>query len=127
MCGKQRIRPLTACPLAAVIDQDIFCVHGGIPRPITDGISDVDDETDEDEDEEDGDGTDRSGRKPSISSVIKGTRIQDILTVPTVAGINPPFEHEDEDHQQVASDCIWSDPASEEQERTGVDPANWLW
>jgi diadenosine tetraphosphatase ApaH/serine/threonine PP2A family protein phosphatase len=75
-------------PLAAVIDQDIFCVHGGIPRPV-------------------GGNT---------------TRIQDILTVPTVAGINPPYEHEDEYYQQVASDCIWSDPASEEQEMHSVDP-----
>lgn len=75
-------------PLAAVIDQDIFCVHGGIPRPIS----------------------------PST------TRIQDILTVPKVAGINPPYEHEDDDYQQVASDCIWSDPASDEQELTTVDP-----
>jgi diadenosine tetraphosphatase ApaH/serine/threonine PP2A family protein phosphatase len=78
-------------PLAAVIDQDIFCVHGGIPRPV---------------------------------SAIKngGSRIQDILSVPKVAGINPPYEHEDEMYQQVASDCIWSDPASEVQEATGVDP-----
>lgn len=44
-------------PLAAVIDQDIFCVHGGIPRSI-------------------GVGT---------------TRIQDILGVHRVAGINPPY------------------------------------
>jgi Calcineurin-like phosphoesterase len=75
-------------PLAAVIDQDIFCVHGGIPRPIGAGE----------------------------------TRIQDILSVPKVAGINPPYEHEDDDYQQVASDCIWSDPASEEQELLSVDP-----
>lgn len=75
-------------PLAAVIDQDIFCVHGGIPRPIN----------------------------------VNTTRIQDILTVPKVAGINPPYEHEDDNYQRVASDCIWSDPASEEQEMTTVDP-----
>jgi len=74
-------------PLAAVIDQDVFCVHGGIPRPIS-----------------------------------NQTRIQDMLSVPRVAGINPPYEHEDDAYQQVASDCIWSDPASEEQEMTSVDP-----
>lgn len=74
-------------PLAAVIDQDIFCVHGGIPRPVSD----------------------------------KG-RIYDILHVPRVAGINPPYEHEQDAYQQVASDCIWSDPASAEQEMRGVSP-----
>ena len=75
-------------PLAGVIDQDIFCVHGGIPRPI--GVGE--------------------------------TRIQDILSVPKVAGINPPYEHEEDAYQQVASDCIWSDPASEDQEIMSVDP-----
>lgn len=74
-------------PLAGVIDQDIFCVHGGIPRPIS----------------------------------ADSTRIQDILNVPKVAGINPPYEHEDDLYQQVASDCIWSDPASSEQENNSVD------
>jgi hypothetical protein len=39
-----------------------------------------------------------------------------------VAGINPPYEHEDDIYQQVGSDCIWSDPASEEQEQNSVDP-----
>jgi len=76
-------------PLSAVIDQDIFCVHGGIPR-----------------------------------SVSRESRIQDILSVPKVAGINPPYEHETEEYQQVASDCIWSDPASDEQESSGVDPTS---
>jgi len=77
-------------PLAAVIDQDIFCVHGGIPRPISD-------------------------------SSVEGGRIKDILNVSKVAGINPPYEHEEDDYQQVASDCIWSDPASEDQEAKSVD------
>jgi Calcineurin-like phosphoesterase len=75
-------------PLSAVIDGDIFCVHGGIPRPVSS----------------------------------QTTRIQDILTVPKVAGINPPYQHEDTVYQQVASDCIWSDPASEDQELTSVNP-----
>jgi len=77
-------------PLSAVIDQDIFCVHGGIPRPVSD-------------------------------AKVEGGRIKDILNVSKVAGINPPYEHEDDDYQQVASDCIWSDPASEDQENHSVD------
>ena len=83
-------------PLAAVVDQDIFCVHGGIPRPIAMG-------------------------KPNYRGPTT-TRIQDILNVPKVAGINPPYVHENDTYQQVASDCIWSDPASEDQELRSVDP-----
>jgi len=79
-------------PLSAVIDQDIFCVHGGIPRTLP-------------------------GKKNSSRN-----RIQDILNIPKISGINPPYEHELDVYQQVASDCIWSDPASEEQEMYGVDP-----
>ncbi|CAM9947186.1 unnamed protein product, partial [Discosporangium mesarthrocarpum] len=69
-------------PLAAVIDHDIFCVHGGIPRPL-----------------------------PGSTS-----RVQDIMSVPTVAGVCPPNDLETFESQQVASDCLWSDPAKEDQE-----------
>ena len=32
------------------------------------------------------------------------------------------YQHENEHYQQVASDCIWSDPASDDQEKSSVDP-----
>ncbi|CAM9837623.1 unnamed protein product [Scytosiphon promiscuus] len=69
-------------PLASVIDHDIFCVHGGIPRPLPESTS----------------------------------RVQDILCVPSVAGVCPPNEYETFESQQVASDCLWSDPARDNQE-----------
>jgi diadenosine tetraphosphatase ApaH/serine/threonine PP2A family protein phosphatase len=69
-------------PLAAVIDHDIFCVHGGIPRPLPGSVS----------------------------------RIQDIMSIPAIAGVCPPNEFETFESQQAASDCLWSDPAKEDQE-----------
>ena len=62
--------------------------------------------------------------------------IQAILGIPKVAAINPTYEHETEWSQRVASDCIWSDPAQEEQEAVselqGVrgctrDVCMWVW
>jgi diadenosine tetraphosphatase ApaH/serine/threonine PP2A family protein phosphatase len=70
-------------PLAGVIDHDIFCIHGGIPRPVPD--------------------------QPNA--------IQAILSMPNVAAVNPCYEHETEWTQQIASDCIWSDPATEDMEQ----------
>ncbi|CAM9679230.1 unnamed protein product [Chrysoparadoxa australica] len=69
-------------PLAGVIDHDVFCVHGGIPRPLAESRS----------------------------------RIQDIMQVPSIAGVCPPNEGETFESQQVASDCMWSDPARDHQE-----------
>lgn len=69
-------------PLAAVIDHDIFCVHGGIPRRTTQD----------------------------------GNRIQAMLSVPSIAAINPPYDHEDQASVQIVADCIWSDPAPDWQE-----------
>lgn len=42
---------------------------------------------------------------------------QDILCVPSVAGVCPPNEYETFESQQVASDCLWSDPARDNQVR----------
>ncbi|KAJ1423363.1 Metallo-dependent phosphatase-like protein [Ochromonadaceae sp. CCMP2298] len=70
-------------PLAAVIDHEIFCIHGGLPRPV-----------------------DHEGM----------TEIESILAMPNIVSIMPPYEHEEEWMRQVATDCIWSDPASEDME-----------
>eukprot|EP01035_Chromulina_nebulosa_P018643 gene18643-24384_t len=70
-------------PVAGVIDQEIFCVHGGIPRPV-------------------------DGYEKELDSV---------LALPGVIGIMPPYEDEEDWVKQVASDCIWSDPAPEAIER----------
>ncbi|CAN0427642.1 unnamed protein product, partial [Discosporangium mesarthrocarpum] len=45
------------------------------------------------------------------------TLAQDILCVPSVAGVCPPNANETFESQQVASDCMWSDPARDEQEQ----------
>eukprot|EP00597_Dinobryon_sp_UTEXLB2267_P000795 CAMPEP_0170073404 /NCGR_PEP_ID=MMETSP0019_2-20121128/10839_1 /TAXON_ID=98059 /ORGANISM="Dinobryon sp., Strain UTEXLB2267" /LENGTH=565 /DNA_ID=CAMNT_0010282935 /DNA_START=107 /DNA_END=1804 /DNA_ORIENTATION=+ len=72
-------------PLAAIIDHEIFCIHGGIPRPIRE-----------------------QSHQP--------TEVQAIMALPSVVSIMPPYEYESEWMKQVATDCIWSDPASEEME-----------
>mmetsp|Transcript_9923 Transcript_9923/g.15279 ORF Transcript_9923/g.15279 Transcript_9923/m.15279 type:complete len:588 (-) Transcript_9923:210-1973(-) len=98
-------------PLAAVIDQDIFCVHGGIPRPVHGTAAHAN-----------AGGSNSPASGDGREGEPRQSRIQDILNVPRIAGINPPYEHEDDDYQQVASDCIWSDPASDDQEARSVDP-----
>lgn len=40
-----------------------------------------------------------------------------ILAIPNIVSVMPPYEHEAEWMKQVATDCIWSDPASEEMEQ----------
>lgn len=70
-------------PLSAVIDYDIFCTHGGIPRPTNEHTSTV----------------------------------QAILAVPHVSGLTTvSYPNETNATKQVAIDCLWSDPASEDQE-----------
>jgi diadenosine tetraphosphatase ApaH/serine/threonine PP2A family protein phosphatase len=75
-------------PLAAVIDRDIFCIHGGVPRPLP-------------------------------NSPPGASRLEMLQKIPAVSGINPPYDHEDEHLRQMASECIWSDPAGEDQEESG--------
>lgn len=56
-------------PLSAVIDNDIFCVHGGFPRPVKEHDA--------------------------------CAKVEDILSVPRVAGVSPSYDHESALTQQV--------------------------
>lgn len=44
------------------------------------------------------------------------SEIQAILAIPNVAAVMPSYDHETDWMKQVAGDCIWSDPASEDLE-----------
>ena len=44
------------------------------------------------------------------------SEVQTIMAIPPVVSIMPPYDHEEEWMKQVATDCIWSDPASEDME-----------
>lgn len=44
------------------------------------------------------------------------TEVEAILSQPNVISIMPPYDYETDNMRQIATDCIWSDPASEEME-----------
>jgi diadenosine tetraphosphatase ApaH/serine/threonine PP2A family protein phosphatase len=79
-------------PLAATIDDEIFCIHGGFPR--------------------------KPGEVPVSHAGL--SRLELLDRVPKVITINPPDPRADPHLQQMASECIWSDPAHAEQE-LGLD------
>lgn len=79
-------------PLCAVIDEEIVCLHGGMPRRPP------------------------PGPRPFCADADSKTRLELLNMVPSVITINPPDNSIDADLQQMASECLWSDPAVEEQE-----------
>ncbi len=78
-------------PLAATIDKVIFCVHGGIPRPI------------------DSDPVGKDGKR--IDS-----RLERINAIPCPIDIQQPQANPNP-HNRLAFTLIWSDPADTSQER----------
>ena len=51
-----------------------------------------------------------------MSTLQHRTEIESILALPKVISIMPAYDHECDWMKQVATDCIWSDPASEDME-----------
>ena len=121
-------------PLSAVIDHEIFCIHGGIPRPVSEHRNEVqailsvpnvasvmpayDHESE----------WTKQVTQPS-PSLIHSPCINEhmIDSYPllhytfyglTHPSIDPSIYSSHSHSMQVCSDCIWSDPASDEMERT---------
>jgi len=57
--------------------------------------------------------------RPLPNSPAGASRLEMIAKVPAVSGIGPPYDYEDEHLRQMASECLWSDPAGEGQEQSG--------
>jgi diadenosine tetraphosphatase ApaH/serine/threonine PP2A family protein phosphatase len=74
-------------PLAAVIDDDIFCCHGGIPR-----------------------------KASNSSESFQRPRVHDILQLPNIMAITPRYEFETDTMNRTAMDILWGDPVKEDQE-----------
>ena len=70
-------------PLACIIDKEIFCVHGGIPRKTS----------------------------------VEYNELQSVMQVPVVSGVMPAYEYETDEVKQVCTDCLWSDPAKDEDDQ----------
>eukprot|EP00941_MAST-03F_sp_MAST-3F-sp1_P001620 g1620.t1 len=94
-------------PLAAVVDKSVFCVHGGIPRPLRISNAKC---------------TEKSPEK-NLTFTFSGC-IDAINRLPHRMLISERYPTTSPEQQRMAMDVVWADPASSKQEMSGKMDSN---